>query len=178
MSLKTEYNEKIRKTLKEQDKYTSMEAVPKIEKIVINMGVGKMRDNKGFIEECLADMTSISGQKPVTRKATVSISNFKLRKGQLAGIMVTLRGDRMWDFYQKLVTVVFPRVKDFRGVTRKYFDGNGNYNIGLREHLVFPEIDANKITYTKPLQITIKTTARTDDQAYSLLKALGMPYRD
>lgn len=178
MSFKKDYFDNIRPNLKKELKLDSIESVPRMEKIVINMGVGKMRDNKAYIEECISDLKNITSQKPITRKAKVSISNFKLRKGQMVGISVTLRGEKMWDFYEKLVKIVFPRVKDFRGVSKKNFDGTGNYNIGLREHLVFPEVDANKITYTKPLQITIKTTSKDDSLAYSLLKALGMPYKD
>ncbi len=178
MSLHKEYSEKIRGELKKELDLSSIDGVPKLEKIVVNMGVGKMRDNKAFIAECLADMIAITGQMPSKRKAKVSISNFKLRQGQLSGIMVTLRGEKMWDFYEKFVKVVLPRVKDFRGVTKKYFDSQGNYSLGLKEHLIFPEIDANKITYTKPLQITMKIKAGSKKSSYSLLKALGMPFND
>lgn len=178
MSLKKEFEENIRENLKKDMGLSSVYAVPNIEKIVINMGLGKVRENKAFITESFEDMTVITGQKPVKRASKKSISNFKIRKGQLAGVSVTLRGQKMWDFYEKLVRIVLPRVKDFRGVTKKAFDRNGNYNIGLREHLVFPEIDANKVVHNKPMQITIKTTAVKDDSAYILLKALGMPFKD
>lgn len=178
MSLKTEFDQKIKEDIKNQHKLTTIDAVPTMEKIVINMGVGKMRDNKAFMEESMSDLTAIASQMPVKRKAKVSISNFKLRKGQIVGVSVTLRGAKMWDFYEKLVKIVLPRVKDFRGVTKKYFDNDGNYSLGLKEHLIFPEIDANKITYTKSLQVTIKTSKKDKELAYSLLKATGMPFRD
>lgn len=178
MSLMKEYKENIRPKLKDDLGLSSIDAVPQIEKIVVNMGVGKMRDNKAFISECVSDLMVITGQFPSKRNAKVSISNFKLRKGQLSGIMVTLRGEKMWDFYEKFVKIVLPRVKDFRGVTKKYFDEQGNYSLGLKEHLVFPEVDANKITYTKPLQITIKVRSGSKKSSYSLLKALGMPFND
>ncbi len=178
MTLKEEYQKTISEQLMKELNLSSKLAVPKLKKIVINMGVGRNRDNKQFIEEAINDVTMISGQKPSLRKAKVSISNFKLRQGQLAGISVTLRGDRMWDFYEKLVKIVFPRMKDFRGISPKSFDGNGNYNIGFTEHIIFPEIDANKVSYIKPLQVTISTSAKNDEEGYKLLKALYMPFKD
>lgn len=178
MTLKEEYQKTISENLKKELELNSIFAVPKIEMIVINMGIGRNRDNKQFVEEAINEVTMISGQKPALRKAKVSISNFKLRQGQLAGISATLRGDRMWDFYEKLVKIVFPRMKDFRGISPKSFDGAGNYNIGFSEQIIFPEIDANKVIYNKPLQVTISTTAKNDEDAYKLLKALYMPFRE
>ncbi len=178
MSIKKDFESKLKMELKKELNLSSVQAVPRFEKIVVNMGIGKMRDNKTFVEECVSDIAAITGQHPSKRPSKVSISNFKLREGQIVGIAVTLRGEKMWDFYEKLVKIVLPRVKDFRGVTKKNFDDSGNYNLGLREHLVFPEVDANKITYNKPLQITVKTTTRDSKYAYSLLKATGMPFKD
>lgn len=168
----------VRKKLKKEFNTKIELEVPIIRKIVINMGIGKMRENKNYIEESVEDLRKITGQTPSKRKARLSISNFKLRKGQLTGLMVTLRGQKMWDFYERLTIIAFPRVRDFRGITKKAFDGAGNYNVGLKEHIVFPEIDANKTGYTKPLQITINTSADDDIVGYKLLKALGMPFKD
>ena len=174
--MKTVFNEKIREELKKELKVNSILAVPNLEKIVINMGIGKTKDNKQFLEEAVNDITKIAGQKPILTKSKVAISNFKLRKGVIVGIAVTLRGEKMWDFYEKLVTIALPRVKDLRGVSNKSFDGNGNYNIGLKDMLIFPEIDANRINFTKPFQITIKTSGKDNDSAYKLLKSLDMPF--
>lgn len=176
MSLKEEYEKSIKKELEKTMALDNLNAVPEIEKIVINMGVGSNRENKAYIEEAIKDLADLSGQQPVKRPAKLSISNFKLRKGQLTGLTVTLRGKRMWDFYEKLVKIVLPRVKDFRGLNPKAFDGTGNYSIGLSEHIVFPEIDANRIQHIKPLQITVNTSAKDDKSGYELLKALKMPF--
>ncbi len=178
MSLKQEFNEKIKKTLQKDLKQESALAVPMLEKVVINMGVGKNKDNKQYIAEAMQDVSTIAGQKSIDRKSRKSISNFKLRRGQIVGVTVTLRGDKMWDFYEKLVKIVLPRVKDFRGVSRKSFDGYGNYNLGMKDLMVFPEIDANKVVFNKPLQITIKTTAGDNERGYALLKVLGLPFND
>ena|SRR3989344_4343053 len=176
MSMKKEFNETIRKELKKEMGVGSILAVPTLEKIVINMGIGKTKDNKQFLEEAVNDITKIASQKPILTKSRIAISNFKLRKGVTVGIAVTLRGERMWDFYEKLVKIAFPRVKDFRGISKKSFDGKGNYNIGFKDMLIFPEIDANKINFTKPVQITIKTTAKNNEEGYMLLKRLEMPF--
>lgn len=176
MSLRKEFNENIRPNLQKEMGANSILAVPTLEKIVINMGIGKTKENKQFLEEALSDMTKIAGQKPVMTKSRVAISNFKLRKGVVIGIAVTLRGEKMWDFYEKLVRIAFPRVKDFRGISKKSFDGRGNYNIGFKDMLVFPEIDANRINFVKPMQITIKTTATNDKDAYQMLKSLDLPF--
>ena len=176
--LKEEFETKIKQQLQKEMKVRSIFAVPRIEKIVVNMGVGSNRENKKYIEEAIEDLAVITGQHPIKRKAKTSISNFKLRKGQIVGVSVTLRGQRMWDFYEKLVVIVFPRVRDFRGVDRKSFDGSGNFSIGFKENMVFPEIDANKVTYIKPIQVTIKTSSQDDEAGYKLLKAIGMPFKE
>ena len=178
MSIRTDFNEKIRQDIQKKMGAKSIFAVPTIQKVVLNMGVGKTRENKNFLDEAVKDLLTISGQKPSARKAKTSISNFKIRKGQLVGYAVTLRGDRMWDFYEKLVKIVLPRVKDFQGLTRKSLDGSGNFSIGFTEQAPFAEIDANKIAYNKPLQVTINTSARNNEDCYTLLNALGMPFKD
>lgn len=178
MSIRENFEKKVKSDLKKELELSSVAAVPSLQKITLNMGIGRNRENKAFVQEAISDLTVISGQKPTGRSAKVSISNFKLRKGQVVGLAVTLRGKKMWDFYEKLVKIVLPRVKDFRGISPKSFDGTGNYNLGLREHIVFPEIDANKIGFAKSLQITVSTSAKTDDAGLKLLKALDMPFRE
>lgn len=176
--LKEKFETKIKEDLKKELGLDSISAVPALKKITVNIGIGKNRDSKTYVQEALSDMTLITGQKPSERKAKVSIANFKLRKGQVIGLTVTLRGKKMWDFFEKLVTIVLPRVKDFRGINPKSFDGNGNYNLGIREHIVFPEIDANKMAYNKSFEVTMSTSAKTDEAGFKLLKALGMPFRE
>lgn len=178
MTLKESFDKKIKNDLKKDLNLTTVEAVPSLKKITLNMGIGGNRENKAFVKEAISDLTVIAGQKPTSRNAKVSISNFKLRKGQVVGLAVTLRGKKMWDFYEKLVKIVLPRVKDFRGISPKSFDGTGNYNLGLREHIVFPEIDPNKIGFAKSLQITVSTSAKTDEDGLKLLKVLEMPFRE
>ncbi len=178
MTLKEHFEKKVKADLKKELELTSVAAVPTIKKVTINMGIGKNRETKAFVQEAISDLSLISGQKPSGRSAKSSISNFKLRKGQLVGLTVTLRGKKMWDFYEKLVKIVLPRVKDFRGISPKSFDGTGNYNLGLGEHIVFPEIDPNKVGFAKSLQVTVSTSANTDDIGHKLLKALGMPFRE
>lgn len=178
MSLKEEYYKKILEELKKDMNVESSMAVPRLKKIIVNMGIGKNRDNKAFMQEAIDDMTKVSGQKITERKARLSISNFKLRQGQVVGLAVTLRGDRMWYFYEKLVKIVLPRVKDFQGVSKKSLDGVGGYSLGFKDYTIFPEIDPNKISHLKPIQVTISTTAVKSDNTYKLLKALGMPFRD
>ena len=152
-------------------------AVPRLEKIVINMGMGEAIANSKILDTAADEVRAITGQKPVITKAKKSIASFKLRQGMPIGVMVTLRGDRMYEFLDRLVSIALPRVRDFRGVSPKAFDGRGNYTLGIREQLIFPEIDFNKVDKTRGLNISIVTTARNDDQARSLLKALGMPFR-
>lgn len=151
--------------------------VPRIQKVVVNIGLGEAMDNPKALEAAVADMSAITGQKPVITKARKSIANFKLREGRAIGAMVTLRGDKMWSFLDRLMNIVLPRVRDFRGVSAEAFDGRGNYTLGLREQVIFPEIDFDKVDKARGLEITIVTTAQTDDQAAMLLQMLGMPFR-
>ena len=157
--------------------YTSPMQVPRITKITLNMGVSEAVADKKVMEHAVSDMTKIAGQKPVVTKAKKSIAAFKLRQGMNIGSMVTLRGDRMYEFLDRLISVALPRVRDFRGISGKAFDGRGNYTLGIREQLIFPEIDFNKVDKTRGMNISIVTTAENDEQARSLLKALGMPFR-
>jgi len=152
--------------------------VPKIEKIVVNIGMGEALQNAKSMDAALGDLTTIAGQKPVVTRARKSIANFKLREGQAIGAMVTLRGDRMYEFYDRLVSIALPRIRDFRGLSRRSFDGRGNYTIGLREQIVFPEIDYDKVDKLRGLEIVIVTSARNDNEGYALLKSMGMPFRD
>ncbi len=151
--------------------------VPKIQKIVLNIGLGEAMDNPKALDAASADLVAITGQKPVITKARVSIANFKLREGRSIGAKVTLRGERMWAFLDRLIGVVLPRVRDFRGISRDAFDGRGNYTLGLREQLIFPEIEYDKIDKIRGMEITIVTTARSDDHAAAMLELLGMPFR-
>ena len=152
-------------------------AIPRIEKVVVNMGLGEASGNAKILDVATDELKAITGQKPVITKAKKSIAAFKLRQGMNIGSMVTLRGERMYEFLDRLISVALPRVRDFRGVSGKAFDGRGNYTLGVREQLIFPEIDFNKVDKTRGMNISIVTTAKTDDQARSLLKALGMPFR-
>jgi large subunit ribosomal protein L5 len=151
--------------------------VPRLQKIVVNIGVGEALDNAKALDAAVADLTKVTGQRPVITKARKSIANFKLREGRAIGVKVTLRGERMWSFFDRLVNVALPRVRDFRGVSPNSFDGRGNYTLGLREQLVFPEIEYDKIDKLRGLEITIVTTARTDEEGRQLLDMLGMPFR-
>jgi large subunit ribosomal protein L5 len=152
-------------------------AVPRLEKIVVNMGMGEAIANAKILDTAADEVRAIVGQKPVITKAKKSIASFKLRQGMPIGVMVTLRGDRMYEFLDRLVSIALPRVRDFRGVSPKAFDGRGNYTIGVREQLIFPEIDFNKVEKMRGMNISIVTTARNDEQARALLKSLGMPFR-
>ena len=152
--------------------------VPKIEKIVLNIGMGEALQNAKSMDAAVADLTAISGQKPVITRARKSIANFKLREGQAIGAMVTLRGERMYEFMDRLISIALPRIRDFRGVSRRSFDGRGNYSIGLREQIVFPEIDYDRVDKLRGLEIAIVTSARNDNEGYALLKQFGMPFRD
>ncbi len=147
-----------------------------LEKIVVNMGVGKALGDSKYLESASNDLVVITGQKPAVRKAKKAIAGFKLRAGDPVGLMVTLRGRRMRDFFQKLVNIVLPRLRDFHGVSRESFDGSGNYSLGITEHTVFPEIDPNKVGKIKSLEVTIVTTAKTDEEGFELLEKLGMPF--
>jgi len=152
-------------------------AVPRLDKIVLNMGMGEAIANAKVLDVAAEELRAIAGQKPVITRAKKSIASFKLRQGMPIGVMVTLRGEQMYEFFDRLVSIALPRVRDFRGVSPKAFDGRGNYTIGIREQLIFPEIDFNKVDKLRGMNISIVTTARDDDQARSLLKALGMPFR-
>ena len=163
--------------LTERHGYTNVMAVPKVEKIVLNMGVGEAREDSKVLEKASRDLANIALQRPVITKAKKSVSNFKLRAGMSVGLKVTLRGERMWAFLDKLINVALPRVRDFRGISANAFDGRGNYSLGLKEQLVFPEISYDQVDATRGMDITIVTTAKTDEEVKSLLELLGMPFR-
>lgn len=152
--------------------------VPKVEKVVLNIGLGEALQNAKAMDAAVADLTAIAGQKPVVTRARKSVANFKLRQGQGIGAMVTLRGERMYEFLDRLINVALPRIRDFRGLSRRSFDGRGNYNIGLREQIVFPEIDYDRVDRLRGLEVAIVTTARNDEEGYALLKHMGMPFND
>jgi large subunit ribosomal protein L5 len=151
--------------------------IPRVKKVVVNIGLGEAMDNPKALDAAVIDLTAITGQKPVITKARKSIANFKLREGRAIGTAVTLRGERMWSFLDRLMNIVLPRVRDFRGVSAESFDGRGNYTLGLREQIIFPEIEYDKVDKVRGLEITIVTSAQTDDQAAALLAMLGMPFR-
>jgi large subunit ribosomal protein L5 len=176
--LREKFKSEIVAALTQEFGYTSVMQVPQLKKIVVNVGVGEAVQNSKALDAAIADLTTITGQKPVVTRAKKSIAGFKLREGMPIGAMVTLRGARMYDFYDRLVTLALPRIRDFRGVSRKSFDGRGNYSLGLREQIVFPDVDYDKIDKIRGLEVAIATTAPDDDQAYALLKRLGMPFRD
>ncbi len=163
--------------LKKEFGYTNVMAVPKLEKVTINIGMGEATQNPKLLDGAVNELGTITGQKPVVTKARKSIAAFKLREGMSIGCMVTLRGEKMYEFLDRLMNVALPRVRDFRGVSTRSFDGRGNYTLGVRDQLIFPEIDYNKVEKTKGMNICITTTARTDAEALSLLKLLGMPFR-
>jgi large subunit ribosomal protein L5 len=175
--LKEKYRNEIAPAIAKEFDIKNVMAIPKIEKIVVNMGLGEGISNAKVLDTAAEELRTITGQKPVITKAKKSIAAFKLRQGMNIGAMVTLRGDRMYEFLDRLISVALPRVRDFRGISPKAFDGRGNYTLGVREQLIFPEIDFNKVDKTRGMNISIVTTARTDDQARSLLKSLGMPFR-
>lgn len=174
--LKAKYIEKVVPVLAEEFGYKSKMQVPHIEKIVINIGVGDATANSKLLDDAVNDLTLISGQKPLITKSKKSIASFKLRANQAIGCKVTLRGERMYEFLDKLVTISLPRVRDFRGVSKNAFDGRGNYTLGVKEQLIFPEIDYDKIGKLRGMDIVVVTTAKTDAEAYRLLELLGMPF--
>ena len=174
--LKAKYDTEVKKALMEKYHYESVMQLPKLVKIVINIGVGDATNDAKRLDEAVAELTQITGQKPVTTKARQSVASFKLRQGQAIGCKVTLRGVRMYDFYDKLVSIALPRVRDFRGVSRNAFDGRGNYTLGIKEQLIFPEIDYDKVGKVRGMDIVIVTTAQTDEEAYTLLDLMGMPF--
>ena len=176
--LQAQYNKDIVPALKEQFGFKNAMAVPKIKQININVGVGKYLKDGKFMESIKKDITKLAGQAPVETKARKSVAGFKIREGQQVGLAVTLRGNRMYDFLDKLISVALPRVKDFRGLSRKGFDKRGNYNLGLKEQLVFPEVSQDALEHIFGLQVTIVTTAGEDDPAYQLLKQMKFPFKD
>ncbi|WP_159600493.1 50S ribosomal protein L5 [Agromyces humi] len=175
--LKTKYRTEISKSLTEEHGYTNVHQVPGLVKIVVNMGVGEAARDGKIIDGAIADLTKITGQKPQVTKARKSIAQFKLREGQPIGAHVTLRGDRMWEFLDRLLSLALPRIRDFRGLSDAQFDGNGNYTFGLTEQSVFHEIDQDKIDRVRGMDITVVTTAKTDEEGRALLKQLGFPFR-
>ena len=176
--LQEKYKNEVVQAMVEKFGYKNIMEVPKLEKIVINMGVGQAAQDSKFLEQAIADLTVIAGQKPIKTKSKKSVANFKLREGQYIGCKVTLRSIRMYDFFDKLVTIALPRVRDFRGVNKNAFDGRGNFAIGVKEQLIFPEIDYDKIGgKTRGMDIIIVTSAKTDKEAYALLELMGMPFR-
>jgi large subunit ribosomal protein L5 len=174
--MQEKYNNEIVPALRKAFDLTNIMQVPRITKVVVNIGMGEAMDNPKSMEAAVSDLTIITGQKPVMTKARKSIANFKLREGRLIGTKVTLRGDRMWAFLDRLMGTALPRVRDFRGVSPNAFDGRGNYTLGLRDQLIFPEIEYDKIDKLRGMEVTIVTTARDDDQARALLQLLGMPF--
>jgi len=174
--LKEEYNKRIRDEMMKEFGYANINAVPVLKKITVNAGVGEAVANAAALEEMSEIISVITGQKPVINKAKKAISAFKIREGMDIGVSVTLRGDKMWEFFDKLVNIVFPRTKDFRGLNPKSFDGSGNYSVGIQEHTVFPEVDPNKVAKIRPLQVTIVTNAKSDKAARELLDKFGFPF--
>ncbi|MDD5467825.1 MAG: 50S ribosomal protein L5 [Anaerolineales bacterium] len=175
--LKNRYQKEIIPALMKSLNLTNVMEVPRLKKVIVNVGVGETRDNPKALDPVVGDLTLITGQKPIITKARKSIANFKLREGQQIGVKVTLRGERMWSFLDRLMNVALPRVRDFRGISSNAFDGRGNYTLGLREQLVFPEIEYDKIDKLRGLEISIVTTARTDEEGRQLLQMLGMPFK-
>ncbi|MCI0571234.1 MAG: 50S ribosomal protein L5 [Myxococcaceae bacterium] len=171
------YRSDVVSKLRSEFGYRNAHQVPRLSKVVVNVGLGEATANPKLLEQAAVELAAITGQKPLVRKARKSIANFKLRQGQAVGCMVTLRGDRMWEFYDRLVSVALPRVRDFKGVSPKAFDGRGNYTLGLREQIIFPEVDYDKVERITGMNVTVCTTARTDAEGKALLAHLGMPFR-
>jgi large subunit ribosomal protein L5 len=174
--LKDVYTKEVRKKIADEFGIKNAMAIPKIEKVVLNMGMGDAIQNSKLLDAAVDELGQITGQKPVVTKAKKSIASFKLREGMSIGTRVTLRGDKMYEFLDRLINIALPRVRDFRGVPTRSFDGRGNYTLGIRDHLIFPEIDAGKVDKSKGMNITIVTTAKNDEQARFLLRELGMPF--
>jgi len=171
------YKQSVIPELKKQFGFTNVNQVPRIQKIILNMGLGEAIQNVKILDTAVEELTAITGQKAVITKARKSIANFKLREGMNIGTRVTLRGDKMWEFYDRLVSIALPRVRDFRGVSEKAFDGRGNFTLGIREQIIFPEINYDKIDKIRGLNITIVTSAKNDEEGFALLKQMGMPFR-
>ncbi|MTD57728.1 50S ribosomal protein L5 [Amycolatopsis pithecellobii] len=176
--LKTRYREQIKPELQKEFSYSNVHLIPGVVKIVVNMGVGDAARDSKLIEGAIKDLTAITGQKPEVRKARKSIAQFKLREGQPIGARVTLRGDRMWEFLDRLLSIALPRIRDFRGLSPKQFDGNGNYTFGLNEQSMFHEIDPDAIDRPRGMDVTVVTTATTDDEGRALLRKLGFPFKE
>ncbi|HET7870629.1 MAG TPA: 50S ribosomal protein L5 [Actinomycetota bacterium] len=174
--LKVRYREEVLPRLRQELGYANAMEVPRLQKVVINMGVGDALKDARMLEAATQDLAVITGQRPVVTKARKSIAGFKLREGMSIGAKVTLRGDRMWEFVDRLITVAVPRIRDFRGLSRRSFDGHGNYTLGLTEQLIFPEVDYDKVVKVRGMDITVATTAKTDDEGRALLIALGFPF--
>jgi large subunit ribosomal protein L5 len=174
--MQEKYNQEVVPALRKAFDFKNIMQVPRINKVVVNIGMGEALDNPKSLESAVSDLTIVTGQKPVMTKARKSIANFKLREGRLIGNKVTLRGDRMWAFLDRLMNTALPRVRDFRGVSANAFDGRGNYTLGLRDQLIFPEIEYDKIDKLRGMEVTIVTTAKNDDQARVMLQLLGMPF--
>ncbi|MCR5705929.1 MAG: 50S ribosomal protein L5 [Acholeplasmatales bacterium] len=175
--LQEKYQNSVRAELQKQFNYNSSMEIPKIEKIVLNMGVGDATSNSKVLDDAVAEMTKIAGQKPVVTKAKKSIATFKLREGMPIGCKATLRGERMYEFLDKLISIALPRVRDFRGISADAFDGRGNYTLGVKEQLIFPEINFEEVKKIRGLDVVIVTTAKTDEEGRALLKLMGMPYK-
>lgn len=171
------YRDQVVNELKEKFGYKSVMQVPRVEKITLNMGVGEALTDKKLLDNAVADLTAISGQKPLITKARKSVAGFKIRQGYPIGCKVTLRGERMWEFFERLIHIAVPRVRDFRGLSAKSFDGRGNYSMGVREQIIFPEIDYDKVDRVRGLDITITTSAKTDEEGQALLAAFNFPFR-
>ena len=174
--LKKLYDEEVVGKLRSEFEISNPMAVPRIEKIVLNMGMGEATQNIKLIDSAMEELTAIAGQKPVVRRARKSIASFKLREGQPIGVSVTLRREKMWEFLDRLIHIALPRVRDFRGVSKRAFDGRGNYTLGIRDHLIFLEVDYQKVEKTRGVNVTIVTTAKDDEQARFLLREIGMPF--
>ena len=175
--LRDRYSKEVAPALAKEFGYKNVMAIPKIEKVVVNMGLGEATQNAKIVDTGADEITRITGQKPVVRRAKKSIAQFKVRKGMPIGTMVTLRGDRMWEFLDRLISIALPRVRDFRGVSPRGFDGRGNYTLGLKDQLLFPEIDYMKVDKARGMNIFVVTTAKTDEESRKLLQLLGMPFR-
>lgn len=175
--LKTKYNEEVKQALQDKFNYPNVMMIPKMEKIVVNMGVGEAATDSKAIDGAVRDLRTITGQQPMVTRARKSIASFKLRAGMPIGAKVTLRGDRMWEFFDRLTAIAIPRIRDFRGISPKSFDGRGNFSMGVTEQLIFPEVDFDSVDHTRGMDITIVTTAKTDEEAKALLDAFGFPFK-
>lgn len=176
-NLKAKYREEVAPALMQKFHYKSTMQIPRIEKVVVNVGCGEARDNAKMLDAVVRDLGVITGQKAIVTRAKKSVANFKVREGMPIGAKVTLRGDRMWEFFDRLTSVAIPRIRDFRGISAKSFDGRGNFSMGVTEQLIFPEVDFDSVDHTRGMDITIVTTAKTDEEAKALLDAFGFPFK-